>query len=350
MIKKKLNLLGFNKKMLQEFLVKVKIKKYVAHQIINWIYKYYCFNFFDMTDISLNFREKLNYYFCINLPKVVKIFFSNDGVVKWLIMCGIGYYIEVVYIPQKNRNTVCISTQIGCNMSCSFCETGKQKLKRNLDISEIIGQLLIVSVFLKEKYNKYITNIVIMGMGEPLLNFDNVITSINFILDKDMFNISKRKIVLSTSGIVPAIYKLTNIVDIVLTISLHASNNLLRNKLMPINKIYNIDMLLKSVCYYVAKNKANRGKVNIEYLMIDKVNDSIKEAYELVNLLKNIPSKINLIPFNKVSNSLYKRSYYNNILLFNEILINNHIFSYIRKSRGLDIQASCGQLSGLLIN
>ncbi len=340
----KINLLNFNREMMVNFFINIGEKYIVANQIMIWIYRYFCFDFNLMTNISLNLRNKLNKIAVIKLPKFVKVFHSNDGVLKFLFKLDNGY-VHTVCIPEKNRVTLCISTQIGCLVKCSFCYTSKVKFKRNLYVSEIIGQLLFVSLFIKKKSEfNYITNIVFMGMGEPLLNFNNVVCSIKIMLDNYGFSYSKRKIVLSTSGIVPAIYNLLSFIDIVLTISLHASNDKLRSKIMCINEKYNINSVLKSAFYYVKNTKASKGKLNIEYIMLDNVNDSIVHASELVNLLKNIPSKINLIPFNFYKNSLYRNSSLEKIHIFQNFLKKKNIFSIIRKTRGFDIKASCGQL------
>lgn len=303
-----------------------------------------------MNNINLNLRKKLNKLVYIKLPKIINTKISIDGTIKWLL-CVNNDYIETVFIPDKNRNTLCISTQVGCSMGCFFCETSKNGFIRNLNVSEIIGQVLLVFILIKKKIIKtfiYITNIVFMGMGEPLLNFYNVINSIKIMLDKFGFYFSKRKIVISTSGIVPNIYKLIKFVDVVLTISLHASNDILRSKIMPINNKYNINLLFDSINFYVKKSKANKGFFNIEYIMIKNINDNIINAYELVNLLKNIPSKVNLIPFNETSNSIFNRSIDKKIYIFKDVLIKNNIFCYIRKVRGFDIKASCGQLSNIV--
>ncbi len=323
-------------------------KKFVVDQVMYWIYKKYCFNFLLMFNISIELRNKLFNLFNINLPKIIDVKYSFDGVIKWLLLLSDGNCIETVYIPEKNRNTLCISSQVGCIVNCSFCATGKIGFKRNLYTCEIIGQILLISNLIKNEMNSNnrITNIVFMGMGEPLLNFKNVVTSINIILDFYGLNFSKRKVVLSTSGVVPYIYKLINLIDIVLVISLHAPNDILRSKIMSINNRYNLYSLLKAMKCYIKYSKSNKNKLNIEYIMLDNINDSEKYAYQLVNLLKNIPSKINLIPYNNMSKyNLYKKSTFNRVLNFRNILKRNGIFSFIRVIRGFDINASCGQLS-----
>ncbi len=347
---KKKNLLDFDKNMIENFICGIGEKKFVAYQIIDWIYKKFCFNFLLMSNVKFDLRIKLVNLFTLSLPKIIKVNNSVDGVIKWLLLLNDGNFIETVYIPEINRSTLCISSQVGCCVNCSFCSTGKNGFKRNLYVSEIIGQvLLIFSLIHKSIYNiKPVTNIVFMGMGEPLLNFNNVISSIKNMLDPYFLGISKRKIILSTSGIVPYIYKLINLIDIILVISLHASNNELRNKIMPINMVYDLNSLLKVMVLYLKFSKSNRNKLHIEYIMLNNINDNEENAYELLNLLKNIPSKINLIPFNNIKNNdmNYIKSDSNRILKFHNILINNGVFSFIRRTRGYDINASCGQLSG----
>ncbi len=346
---KKINFLNFNREMISFLFLYFKEKIFVVYQILNWIYKKLCFSFNNMTNINIKLREKLNNLFNIDLPIIINTKKSVDGVIKWLLNVN-GDFIETVYIPENKRCTLCISTQVGCIINCNFCSTGKIGFKRNLNVSEIIGQILLVN-FLINKDNKLksITNIVLMGMGEPLFNFFNVINSIKIMLDKYCFNFSKRKIVLSTSGISDKIYRLINYVDIVLTFSLHAPNNFIRNKIMSINKKYDIISVLDSINYYIYYSKANRGKINIEYIMLYNINDSKKNAYQLINLLKDFSSKINLIPFNNINNNIFFYKNSKNILNFYNILVNNGIFVFIRKIRGNDINASCGQLSGKLI-
>ncbi len=345
---KKINLLDLNRNMMEIFFLNLGEKKFVVNQIICWIYKKFCFNFSLMHNISKKLRNKLLILCEIKLPKIFDIKYSIDGVIKFVLNVN-NDFIETVYIPEKRRKTLCISSQIGCPIKCSFCATGKMKFKRNLLVSEIIGQILLVIDFLKKKKyfiknNQYITNIVFMGMGEPLLNFDNVINSIKIMIDNHGFSFSKRKIVLSTSGIVPYIYKLIGIVDIIITLSLHAPNNTLRSKIMSINNRYNLYDILKAMNVYIKNSKSNKGKLNIEYIMLHNINDSYKYAVQLVNLFKNFSVKINLIPYNNIYDVIYTKSSNERILLFHNYLKKKKIFSFIRKTRGLDINASCGQL------
>ncbi len=302
-----------------------------------------------MNNLSIQMRKKLYDIACITLPIIVKIFYSQDGVIKWLLDVN-GDYIETVYIPEIKRHTLCISTQIGCMMNCTFCATAQLGYKRNLLVSEIIGQVLLVNIWLRDNaylYNKKIvtiTNVVFMGMGEPLLNFNNVISAIHLLLDNNGFNISKRRITISTSGIVPNIYKLVNYIDVVLSISLHATNDILRNKIMPINTIYNIQNILLAAKKYIHYSKANKGKISIEYIMLKNINDHVYDAYQLIKILSVLPSKVNLIVFNKVLGTNYHSSSMSNMLKFRQILLEHNLFTTIRKIRGNDISASCGQL------
>ncbi len=345
---KKINLLDLNRSMLKDFFLNLGEKEFVVKQIMFWIYKKFCFNFFLMNNISKNLRNKLFFLSEIKLPKICDIKYSIDGVIK-LVLDVNNDLIETVYIPERNRRTLCISSQVGCPVKCSFCATGKMKFKRNLLVSEIIGQILLVINFIKKKMlllknNKYITNIVFMGMGEPLLNFNNIVDSIKIMLDDYGFSFSRRKIVLSTSGIVPYIYKLIGVVDVIVTLSLHAPNNLLRSKIMSINNRYNLHDILKAMDAYIKYSRSNKGKLNIEYIMLHNINDSYKCAKQLIYLLKNFSVKINLIPYNGLYNNFYTKSSYEKILWFHNFLKSKNFFSFIRKTRGLDINASCGQL------
>ncbi|VFP81477.1 23S rRNA (adenine(2503)-C(2))-methyltransferase RlmN [Buchnera aphidicola] len=346
--KKKINLLDFDLTKMTNFFLKMGEKKFRAIQMMEWIYKKYCIKFNKMSNFSNTLKNKLNSTSIIVLPKYVKKIKSLDGTIKWNFLFNTEF-IETIYIPEKKRATLCISSQVGCVLKCGFCATGQLGYTRNLQVSEIIGQIW----FVINKLNQYklknlilptITNIVMMGMGEPLLNLKNVIIAINIILSKYGFNFSKNKVTLSTSGIVPAINKIAGKIDISLAISLHAPNNHIRNMIMPINKVYNINLLLLSVKNYLSKSTANRGIVTIEYVMLLNINDSLHHAKELVCLLKDIPCKINLIPWNPIKNSLYKCSTYNRIINFSNYLKNKNFIVTIRKNRGSDINAACGQL------
>lgn len=345
---KKINLLNLNRTKMYKFFKEIREPKFRAHQIMIWIYHHFCNSFYNMTNINNDLKEKLNNISIINPPKFVKEIISSDNTIKWIVSVKDGL-IETIYIPEKKRGTLCISSQVGCILNCHFCATGLQKFKRNLLVSEIIGQIwLAIQKINKMNNPKYpkITNIVMMGMGEPLFNFNNVITTINIISDTFGFNFAKKKIIISTSGIVPAIYKLSSLLDVKLAISLHASNDNLRNKLMPINKKYNISSLLEAVKQFIKKSKLNKKGITIEYVMLHNINDSLLHAQELVQILKNIPIKINLIPWNKIPNSVFQSSTKEQINKFLNFLNKHNIITTIRKPRGEDIQAACGQLTG----
>ncbi|QFQ32459.1 23S rRNA (adenine(2503)-C(2))-methyltransferase RlmN [Buchnera aphidicola (Aphis fabae)] len=342
----KINLLNLSPKKIQSLLISIGAKNFTSNQIMKWIYNHNCYDFNKMLNISKNIRRKLHHISCISISNFSEEKISSDGTIKWITSLN-NQKIETVYIPEKKRSTLCISSQIGCALKCDFCATGKQGFNRNLTASEIISQILQAKKKLKDKK---LTNIVFMGMGEPLLNLNNVVTALKIILDKNGFGISKRRITLSTSGIIPAIDKLSQKIDINLAISLHASNNDIRSLIMPINKKYNIEALLRSVSRYLKNSNANRNGVTIEYVMLQNINDSIKNAEELAYILKKIPSKINLIPWNSFKNSNFISSTINRINIFANILRKKGFSTTIRKNRGKDINAACGQLTGNIIN
>ncbi|BAP58443.1 23S rRNA (adenine(2503)-C(2))-methyltransferase RlmN [Candidatus Tachikawaea gelatinosa] len=340
-----INLLDLTRDQMKKFLVDINEKPFRANQIMKWIYHNFCDDFEKMTNISKSLRNKLKKFSEIKIPKIIKEEKSIDGTIKWLILIS-TQYIETVYIPEKNRGTLCVSSQIGCPVKCSFCATGQQKFYRNLLTSEIIGQIWLIKNIQNKKKILPITNIVFMGMGEPLLNVNNVGQAILIILDDYCFGFSKRRVTISTTGIVPAFKKLKKIVDVALAISLHASNDALRNKIVPINKKYNICNLLNAIKEYTKNSYANKKGITIEYVMLNNINDSEEDAHKLIILLKKIPSKINLIPWNFIKGLPYKTSSYEKIFRFSEILMKNGFFTVIRKTKGSDINASCGQLIG----
>ncbi|WP_343192380.1 23S rRNA (adenine(2503)-C(2))-methyltransferase RlmN [Buchnera aphidicola (Formosaphis micheliae)] len=350
-INNKINLLSFNYVQMCNFFLSIGEKKYCADQIMYWIYQKYCNDFNKMTNLSILLRNKLNNICIISAPKFIEEVKSIDGTIKWKVIVNKNF-IETVFIPERNRSTLCISSQIGCPLKCTFCATGQQKFKGNLNVEHIIGQIWTVCKILN--YNNVskirpITNIVMMGMGEPLLNLKNVINALEIMVDNFCFNFSKHKITLSTSGIIPALDKLKNSIDVNLAISLHAPNNFIRNQLMSINKKYNIQNLLCAVKRYLKKSKIKQKRVTIEYVMLDHINDEICHAEELASILKDIPSKINLIPWNIFPNSKYKTSNMIRIKRFSDILINKGFLTIIRKNRGIDINAACGQLVGRFV-
>ncbi|WMY94895.1 MAG: bifunctional tRNA (adenosine(37)-C2)-methyltransferase TrmG/ribosomal RNA large subunit methyltransferase RlmN [Arsenophonus sp.] len=349
---RKINLMNMDRKKMQQFFIDLGEKAFRADQIMKWIYHNYCDDFNLMTNINKKLRTKLQSVAEIRVPKIIKEQRSVDGTIKWGISVG-QQKVETVYIPEKNRATLCVSSQIGCALACKFCATAQQGFNRNLSVSEIIGQLWRANQVIDScaSYKQHdITNVVMMGMGEPLLNMHNVIPAMKIMMDDFGFGLSKRRVTLSTSGIVPALDKLGDMIDIALAISLHAPNDALRNKIVPINKKYNISSLLASVKRYLKQSNANQGRVTIEYVMLKDINDTVKHAYQLVECLKNIPSKINLIPLNVFPGVLYTPTSKNSIENFAQILIKHGFTTVIRKTRGDDIDAACGQLAGDVID
>ncbi|URJ23305.1 23S rRNA (adenine(2503)-C(2))-methyltransferase RlmN [Blochmannia endosymbiont of Camponotus sp. C-003] len=354
-MQKKINLLNMNKEELLIFFDKLGEKPFRSHQVMRWIYHHYCDNFNYMTNLSKSLKIKLNQIAEIRAPIIVKEQLSLDGTIKWAMQID-KQQIETVYIPENKRTTLCISSQIGCPLGCSFCGTAQQGFNRNLNVSEIIGQVWRAAqlININKKINMInrfpITNIVFMGMGEPLLNIVNVVSAIKIILDELGFKLSKRHVTLSTSGIVPGIAKLKDMIDIPLAISLHAPNDLIRNKIMPINKKYNINSVLEAIRKYSTHSKSNYGKITIEYVLLKNINDDVLHAHQLAKQLQGIPCKINLIPWNPIPNIQYTCSSQNRIHAFLKVLLTYNITTIIRKIRGADINAACGQLTGEVMN
>ena len=353
----KTNLLGMSKSALEDFFVALGEKRFRATQVMKWIYQFGVIDFGEMTNLSKKLQEKLNQVACVTPPKVKFKQFSDDGTRKWVFEVAGGSLVETVLIPaddnkQFGRKTLCISSQVGCALDCSFCSTGKQGFERDLTASEIIGQLWVANqsymqdVAIDKRENR-VTNVVMMGMGEPLLNYEPVVASMSLMLDDHGFGLSKRRVTLSTSGIVPKMYELAKDIDVALAISLHAPNDELRNELVPINKKYPLSELIKAAKAYVYdENPRHKKHVTIEYVMLNGVNDSDKHAHELVALLRDLPSKINLIPFNPFPHAPYDRSSNNRIHTFSNILNNAGFVCTVRQTRGDDIDAACGQLVG----
>jgi len=333
---------------LGEYFLNLGEKEYRATQIIKWMHQRGASDISKMTDLSKELRENLSKKCEIRAPKVIYERDSKDGTRKWVVSVGEGDLIEMVLIPEGKRATLCVSSQVGCAIDCSFCATGKQGFSRNLTLAEIIGQLWIAENSFgnsREKGERNITNVVMMGMGEPLHNFDPVVKAMELMLDDKAYGLSKRRVTLSTSGLVPQIDKLSKLSDVSLTISLHAPNDKLRNELVPVNKKYPIKDLLKSVKNYVDQCSDSRV-TTFEYILIDRVNDSLELAGELADLLQDFPCKINLIPFNSFSESTYKRPSGNRVKRFQEFLKSKGYVVTIRSTRGDDIMAACGQLVG----
>ncbi|PIE47527.1 MAG: 23S rRNA (adenine(2503)-C(2))-methyltransferase RlmN [Gammaproteobacteria bacterium] len=354
---KKTNLLGMSKTELGDFFESFAEKKFRATQVMKWIYQYGVTDFNQMTNLSKKLQSKLTAIATVTPPAVKFKQFSEDGTRKWIFEVAGGSLVETVLIPaedgkQYGRKTLCISSQVGCALDCSFCSTGKQGFERDLTAAEIIGQLWVANqsymegVPANERENR-VTNVVMMGMGEPLLNYNPVVSSMSLMLDDHAFGMSKRRVTLSTSGVVPKMYDLAKDIDVALAISLHAPNDQLRNELVPINKKYPLDKLMAAAKAYIYDaNPRHKKHVTIEYVMLAGVNDSDEHAQQLVKLLTGLPSKINLIPFNPFPHAPYGRSSNNRIHAFSNILNQAGFVCTIRQTRGDDIDAACGQLVG----
>ncbi|MCK5830990.1 MAG: 23S rRNA (adenine(2503)-C(2))-methyltransferase RlmN [Methylococcales bacterium] len=337
-----INLLDFDRKGLQDFFVGISEKPFRATQLLKWIYQEDVADFDQMTNLSKGLRVYLNEHCTITPPEMLVEQVASDGTRKWAIEMSCGNRVESVFIPEEKRGTLCVSSQIGCALACTFCSTARQGFNRNLSVSEIIGQLYVAQKRLGQETK--ITNVVMMGMGEPLLNFDNVVAAMNLMMDDFTFGLSKRRVTISTSGIVPAMNRLNEASDVSMAVSLHAANDDLRNELVPINLKYPLDELMEA-CREYAK-QGPRRHITFEYVMLDGVNDSVQDARQLVKLLKDVPSKINLIPFNPFPNSNYLCSSSEAILRFKKVLYKAGVVTTIRKTRGEDIDAACGQLVG----
>lgn len=338
----KINLLNFDRKGMEAFFIEIGEKPFRATQLLKWIYQEDVTDFDLMTNLSKSLRGYLKENCTITAPEIVVEQNASDGTRKWLLQMSCGNRVETVFIPEEKRGTLCVSSQVGCALACTFCSTAQQGFNRNLSTAEIIGQLYVAQKRLGKE--KRITNVVMMGMGEPLLNFDNVVAAMNLMMDDFCYGLSKRRVTLSTSGVVPAMYRLTEICDVSLAVSLHAPNDSLRDELVPINKKYPLHELI-AACRDNAKLSPHRS-ITFEYVMLKGVNDSDHDARSLVKLLKNVPSKLNLIPFNPFPNSLYQCSSADRIDRFRAILHNAGLVTTIRRTRGDDIDAACGQLVG----
>lgn len=337
------NLADLDHKGLKDFCLKAGEKPYRAQQLTKWVHQRQVIDFNLMTDISKSFREYLNQHASIEFPELALVQEASDGTLKCLVRLAKGDRIETVFIPETNRGTLCVSSQVGCSLNCSFCSTGKQGFNRNLSLSEIIGQLWVVRREVESRGQK-ITNVVMMGMGEPLLNFDPVVSAMALMVSDQAYGLSKYKVTLSTSGLVPQMKRLSEVSPVALAVSLHAPYDELRNELVPINRHYNIETLLACCRSYFAKEP--RRKVMFEYVMLDGVNDQEHHAKALAKLLRGMKAKVNLIPFNPFPGTSYTSSPPNVIERFQNHLINAKIHTTVRKTRGDDIDVACGQLVG----
>ena len=344
--KNKENIVGLSREELNERFLNLGLKKFRSGQVWHWLYHKGVTSFEEMTTLSKTVRELLRQRFAIKRPMIIEKQTSMDGTIKWLLQFEDGAKAETVFIPEEDRGTLCISSQVGCTLNCSFCHTGTQRLVRNLTPSELVGQILIafdeLSAWPSAQAGRPVTNIVLMGMGEPLYNLDNVITALKIVMDNEGISISKRRITLSTSGIVPEIYKCGVETDVNLAISLHAVTDDVRNILVPINKKYPIKDLLRACREY--PGVSNSRRITFEYVMLKGINDSISDAKALIKLMEGIPAKINLIPFNPWPGSPYETSEKSQIEQFAKIILKAGYPSPVRTPRGDDILAACGQL------
>ena len=341
------NLLGLDRAALEAFFIAMGDKKFRANQVMKWIHQLGVTDFQQMNNLSKDLRNQLTEISCIQNIKVVKDQLSKDGTRKWLLQLADGNHIEAVFIPEDDRGTLCVSSQVGCALDCSFCSTGRQGFNRNLSTAEIISQLWLASSLLEEekKPGRKVTNVVMMGMGEPLLNFDNVVSAVSIMMDDFAYGLSKRRVTVSTAGVVPAIDRLGDTLDMRLAVSLHASNDELRNELVPVNKKYPLKELMAACRRFIEKQNT-RSRITFEYVLLDGINDKPEHARELIKLLKGIPALMNLIPFNPFEGSGYKTSSRLAVSRFAEILHKAGMTTVIRKTRGEDIDAACGQLAG----
>ena len=342
----RVNLLGLPKAELEAFVGAMGSKPFRARQLMSWMYKRGEGDIGAMTDLAKDFRAQLLERAEVKLPEIVKTQVASDGTRKWLLSGGNDQAFEMVYIPEEDRGTLCISSQVGCALDCSFCSTAQQGFNRNLTTAEIVGQVWLANRELGWQVgdNRIITNIVFMGMGEPLANFRNVVPAIRIFLDDLGFDISRRRVTLSTSGLVPQIYKLAEEVNCALAVSLHAPDDRLRSELVPINRKHPIAELLDACWHYL--DEQNGRSVTFEYVMLDGVNDQPAQARELARLLQGKPAKLNLIPFNPFPGTKYHRSPPQVIESFRDELMQRGLIATIRKTRGDDIDAACGQLAG----
>lgn len=341
------NLLNYNQAQLEAFVLELGEKPYRAKQLIKWIHQIGETDFDKMTNLSKAFRHQLQARTVIEPPTMISEHISEDGTIKWLMQLGEGNAVETVFIPEKVRGTLCVSSQIGCSLDCSFCATGKQGFNRNLTTAEIIGQLWLAVRRLAisgKVHERVVTNVVMMGMGEPLLNFEPVVSAMDLMLDDSAYNLSKYRVTLSTSGVIPAMLELKARTNVALAVSLHAPNDELRNILVPINKKYNINKLM-DVCRNYFEDEPRRA-VCFEYVMLNGVNDQPEHARQLIKLCANVSCKFNLIPFNPFPNTQYTCSSNNAIKKFQEILQQAGFVATVRSTRGDDIDGACGQLAG----
>jgi 23S rRNA (adenine2503-C2)-methyltransferase len=345
----RINLLDYNRSRLESLFEEWGERSFRASQILKWVYHEQTDDFGAMTNLSKVLRERLGGVAEVRMPQVEHHQVSSDGTRKWLLRVDARNCIETVYIPEPGRGTLCISSQVGCALNCRFCATAEQGFNRNLTTAEIIGQLRIATQWLRRtgRGDERVTNVVLMGMGEPLLNFDAVTCAMDLMLDDLAFGLARRRVTLSTAGLAPGILALARRCPVSLAISLHAPNDELRNRLVPLNKKYPIRELLDACRAYVAHSP--KGSITFEYVMLAGINDSLAHARELVALLRGLPSKVNLIPFNSYPGTSFERSSDGTIDRFRDVLMEAGLIAITRKTRGEDIDAACGQLAGRVL-
>ena len=364
-VRERVNLLGLPRPELETFVSALGSKPFRARQLMNWIYKRGVGTFADMSDLAKQFRARLDAAAEVRAPRIIGTERSADGTCKWLLEADAAQAFEMVFIPEPDRGTLCISSQVGCALDCSFCATAQQGFNRNLSSAEIVGQVWLAARELEqaeraraaaagaepaalERMERQVTNVVLMGMGEPLANFRNVVPALRILLDDFGFDLSRRRVTLSTSGLVPQIYKLAEETNVALAVSLHAPDDALRNELVPINRKHPIAELLTACWHYL--DEQNGRSVTFEYVMLDGVNDSPAQARALARLLQGHPAKVNLIPFNPFPGTRYRRSPAAVIQSFRDELLRRGLLATIRRTRGDDIAAACGQLAGRVID
>ena len=346
----RINLMDLDQAGLREFFESIGEKPFRAEQILKWVYHQGVTDFAEMTNLGLALRQRLAQIAIVEPPRILSSQTSIDGTTKWLMGFGGGNAVETVFIPEVNRGTLCISSQVGCALNCSFCSTGAQGFSRNLSAGEIIGQVWLAAQALGHERNgvRRITNVVLMGMGEPLLNFEAVTSAMSLLRDDLGFGMASKRVTLSTAGMVPGIYRLRDTIDVALAVSLHAPEDELRETLVPLNRKYPIKELMQACADYVSDK--HKRTVTFEYTLIDGVNDHPEHARKLVKLLRRLPSKLNLIPFNPFPGTHYRCSSEPRIRAFQEIVMKGGLIATVRKTRGDDIDAACGQLVGKVLD
>ncbi|NNL06285.1 MAG: 23S rRNA (adenine(2503)-C(2))-methyltransferase RlmN [Gammaproteobacteria bacterium] len=342
-----LNLLDLDRDGLAAYFSEIGEKSFRANQLVQWIHQKGVTDIQQMSNLSMALRDRLQASTVIRMPELAYDATSSDGTRKWLLQLDDGNRIETVYIPEDDRGTLCVSSQVGCALDCSFCSTGRRGFNRNLTTAEIIAQVWLATRLIDEekKPGRKVTNVVLMGMGEPLLNFDNVVRAVRLMMDDFAYGLSKRRVTISTAGVVPAIDRLADTLDMRLAVSLHAADDELRNSLIPLNRKYPLTQLMEACHRFIDRQNA-RSRITFEYVLLDGVNDSDRHAKELINLVKGIPALVNLIPFNPFADSGYRTSPAKRVERFYKILADAGITTVVRRTRGDDIDAACGQLVG----